>query len=279
MSMKTGLFLFASLFYMGLQAQVNVLSFNIRYNNPADGEHAWPFRKDKAAALISYYEADIIGMQEVLKGQLDDLGQLLPGYDWVGVGRDDGKEAGEFSPIFYNTVKFKRKASSTFWLSETCDVPGKMGWDAVCNRVVTWIELEPKNGSSSFFVFNTHFDHKGREARKESAKLIRQKIREIAGDNLALLTGDFNCIPGSDPYNILTEGEELSDAFEVCQSVPYGQEGTFNGFRAPEDDDGRRIDMVFVTGGWTVLKHAVLTDSWGGKFPSDHFPVLVKAEF
>ena len=258
-----------------LSAQVNVLSFNIRYDNPDDGIHNWKYRKDKVASLIRYYEADIIGMQEVLKSQLTDLEKQLPGYVWGGVGRDDGVEAGEFSPVFYREQKFERLAGATFWLSETCDVPGKMGWDAACNRVVTWLKLKDRASSRVLYVFNTHFDHKGKTARLESAKLILQKIKEIAGSEPVVLTGDFNCTPGSEPYLALTAGQKLSDGYRVSETPPYGQKGTFNGFKVPEKDDERRIDMVFVTPAVRVLKHAVLTDSWGGKFPSDHFPVLV----
>ena len=262
-----------------VSGQINVLSFNIRYDNPKDAENNWKYRKDHVAALINYYEADLIGMQEVLKSQLDDLEMALPAFNWLGVGRDDGKEAGEFSPIFYNRAKFEELASSTFWLSETCDVPGKMGWDAVCNRVVTWVKLKQKSSGKVFFLFNTHFDHKGSVARSESAKLILQKIEEIATGFPVLLTGDFNCVPGSDPYQTLTAEEALTDAFVASRSPHYGPKGTYNGFRMTEKDDERRIDMVFARGEVTVLKHAVLTDSKGGRFPSDHFPVLVEVIF
>ena len=153
----------------------NVCSFNIRYDNPNDGEHNWKYRKENVAAFIQYHEVDLIGMQEVLKNQLDDLEQLLPGYAWVGVGRDDGKEAGEYSPILYKKDRFKLIQQSTFWLSETCDTPGTMGWDAACNRVVTWMELEDLTNQKSFFIFNTHFDHRGQTARLESAKAINSK--------------------------------------------------------------------------------------------------------
>ncbi len=264
---------------MGVRAQINVLSFNIRYDNPRDGEHNWQYRKENVASLIQYYEADIIGMQEVLKSQLVDLELLLPGYAWEGVGRDDGKEAGEYSPVFYNSAKFEKVASATFWLSETCDIPGKMGWDAACNRVVTWLHLREKATGKAFFFFNTHFDHKGTTARLESARLIRRKIKEIAGDAPTILTGDFNCIPGSEPYQTLIADKGLQDAFTICQSPPYGQIGTFNGFKVPENDNERRIDIIFVNEAFAVKKHAILTDMWGGKFPSDHFPVLTRLVF
>ncbi len=256
---------------------IDVCSFNIRFDNPDDGEHNWKHRKENVAALIQYYEADLIGMQEVLKSQIEDLEKLLPGYAWVGVGRDDGKEAGEYSPIFYNKDRFIVKQQSTFWLSETCDEPGTMGWDAACNRVVTWMELQDRNTEKVFFIFNTHFDHRGVTARKESAKLIVQKVKEIAGSYPVVITGDFNCTPDSEPYKILAEA--FSDAYLVSKTPHYGQLDTFNGFKVPEEDKGRRIDFIFTKGQVEVLKHAILTDSWAGKFPSDHFPVLAKLAF
>lgn len=273
---KYSFFLFLHVFiFTYTHGQIKVMSFNIRYDNPDDGPNNWKFRKDNLSSLILYHNADIIGMQEVLKSQLQDLERLLPNYKWVGVGRDDGKEAGEFSPVFYNTSKFEAFKDGTFWLSEHCDIPGKMGWDAVCNRVVTWIQLKEKSSGKIFFVFNTHFDHVGKVARKESAALINKKIKEIAGQELFVLTGDFNCTPGSEPYNLLVNGDlDLVDTYGISATGHYGQEGTTNGFRFPEQDNGHRIDIIFVKEGIKVLNHATFTDSWGGKFPSDHFPVL-----
>ena len=192
----------------------------------------------------------------------------------MGVGRDDGEEKGEYSPIFYDSTRFKVLNQSTFWLSETCDQPGTMGWDAACNRVVTWVELIDQYAYQNLFIFNTHFDHRGQTARLESAKLLIQKIKEIAKDSPTLITGDFNCSIESEPYTILTK--DLSDAYTSSQTPHYGQIGTFNGFKVPEKDDKRRIDFIFTSGKVNVIEHAILTDSWGGKFPSDHFPVLVK---
>lgn len=258
-------------------SQVNVLSFNIRYDTPNDGINQWSNRKEKVAQLIEFHEGDIVGLQEVLKSQLDDLENLLPTYTWIGVGRDDGKEAGEYSPILFQNDRFKLLKQGTFWLSETCEVAGSRGWDAACNRVVTWAYFKDKKQRKKFYFFNTHFDHKGEVARRESAQLILQKIKEIAGQTTFVLTGDFNGDPQSEPYRILTKkgnGVDLYDAFFRSKTPPYGQQSTFSGFKALTEDDQNRIDYVFVPRKIKVLKHAILTDSWGGFFPSDHFPVL-----
>lgn len=142
--MKYLLFIFLFGISLNALSQTTVLSFNIRYDNPGDGENQWSFRKDKVADLIQFHEATIVGMQEALKSQIDDLQDLLPGFSWIGVGRDDGKEAGEFSPVFYKKDQLTLLKKGTFWLSETCDIAGSRGWDAACNRVVTWVFLKIK---------------------------------------------------------------------------------------------------------------------------------------
>ncbi len=261
----------------GLLAQYTVMSFNIRYDNPNDGENWWKYRKDKVAQLIQFYDTDILGLQEVLKGQLDDLEERLPSYEYFGVGRDDGKTKGEYSPVLYNTEKFELLENGTFWLSKTPDVPGSKDWDAAITRICTWAKFRDKQTEQEFYFFNTHFDHRGVEAREQSAALIAQKISEIAGNTPGILTGDFNAAPTTVAYQNLVAGENaLTDAIDISQRPHYGPLGTFNGFRQPEEDDGRRIDYVFVKNGVKVHKHGILTDSWGGKLPSDHFPVLAE---
>lgn len=258
-------------------SQINVLSFNIRYDTPKDGINQWSNRKEKVAQLIEFHEANIVGLQEVLKSQLDDLKNLLPEYTWIGVGRDDGKEAGEYSPILFQKDRFKLLKQGTFWLSETSDIAGSKGWDAAHPRIVTWGYFKDKKKRKKFYFFNTHFDHKGEIARKKSAQLILQKIKEIVGKNAFVLSGDFNVNPESEPYQILTnKGDtvDLHDAFSLSKTGHYGQLSTFSGFKTPTIDDQNRIDYIFVPEKIKVLKHAILTDSWGGLFPSDHFPVL-----
>lgn len=256
--------------------QMNIISFNIRFNNPSDGINAWPNRIDMVSGLFKFHEPDIFGLQESLIGQINDIQDNLPDYEWFGVGRDDGKEAGEFSPVFFNKTKFILIKQGTFWLSETPDLPSK-GWDASLNRIVTWGQFKSKVTGKQFIVLNTHFDHRGNEARKNSAVLIRKKIEEITRDkNLpVILTGDFNLAPDSEPITLLKK--YLSDSRDVTIQPPYGPGGTFNSFdwNTPMEN---RIDYIFVYGSISVLKYAVLTDSKEQRWPSDHLPVFVKLQ-
>jgi len=142
---------------------INAMSFNIRYNNPGDGENAWPYRKEMVAETIRFHKVDIAGLQEALHGQVKDLEALLPEYGWFGVGRDDGRQEGEYTPVFYLKSRFRILNQSTFWLSENPDKPGK-GWDAACPRIATWGKIEDTLTKTAFFFFNTHLDHVGKIA-------------------------------------------------------------------------------------------------------------------
>lgn len=275
--MKKLLFVFVLLIPISIFAQqMNIMSFNIRYNNPKDGINAWPNRIEMVNGLLKFHEPDIFGLQEALYDQITDIKKGLPGFEWFGVGRDDGKKRGEFSPIFFNKAKFILIENGHFWLSENCEEPG-LGWDAACNRIVTWGKFQSKITGKQFLVFNTHFDHRGDEARKNSAFLIRDKIKEISKDQglPAILTGDFNLPPDSDPINLIKGF--MKDSREVSETQPYGPIGTFNSFDWNASMEGR-IDYIFVQGPIKVLKYAVLTDAKEQRFPSDHLPVLVKVQ-
>jgi len=256
---------------------LKVMTWNIRYNNPDDGENAWPLRKEHVTDLILFHAPDIIGMQEALLGQVNDIASRLPGYDWVGVGRDNGINAGEYSPIFYDSRRFQLKEQGWFWLSETPDVPSR-GWDAALPRICTYIKLEEYDSRRNFWVFNTHFDHVGDDARKEAAKLIVDKIKELNDDKLpVILTGDFNLTPDTDPMKWLMR--KMHDSRELSEADPYGPLGTFNGFdfNSPLEN---RIDYIFVNRKVdAVRKYGVLTDSYDQKYPSDHLPVYVELWF
>lgn len=256
--------------------EMNIISFNIRYNTPNDGENAWPNRIEMVTDLLLFHDADIFGMQEALYGQILDVKNKLPEYEWFGVGRDDGKKGGEFSPVFYNKSKFKLIEHGTFWLSETPDKPSK-GWDAALNRIVTWGLFEAKSSGKQFLFFNTHFDHRGVEARKNSAVLIRNKIEEMTYNNNlpAVLTGDFNLTPDQEPISLIKK--YLSDSYDVSEKPPYGPIGTYNGFNLDSQLDNR-IDYIFVRGDINVLKYAALSEIKNNRFPSDHLPVLAKLQ-
>ena len=267
---------------MSMQSQeLNVLTFNIRYNTKNDSLNAWPYRKDNAASQIKFHTVHILGVQEALHEQVMDLGQSLSRYKYVGVGRDDGKTKGEYSAIFYDTTRLKLIESSTFWLSLTPEVPGSKGWDANITRIVTWAKFRDLSNKKIFFVFNTHFDHIGQEARRESAKLIKQKVKDIAGTTPVIITGDFNAHPSDEPIKILVDENDQNkfiDTKAVSVTPHYGPQGTFNGFGSKERDS-EPIDFIFIKGKWKVLQHATLSQSWGGRFSSDHFPVFAKLSF
>jgi endonuclease/exonuclease/phosphatase family metal-dependent hydrolase len=252
--------------------EFNAATYNLRLNTPDDGPNAWPLRRDAVRALIDYHQIDLLGTQEGLMDQVEDLA-AMPGFAYVGVGRDDGKRAGEHSAIFYRTARFELLAHGDFWLSETPTVPGK-GWDATCcNRIASWAKLRERASGQVFYAFSVHFDHQGVIARRESAHLMVRKMHEIAGENPALCLGDFNATPESEPIRIMSAS--LRDARAVSKTPPYGPVGTFNDFKidAPLKD---RIDYIFLGPRWQVLRYAVLTDMHEARFPSDHLPVVAR---
>ena len=252
----------------------NVITYNIRMNTSGDGVNAWPLRKDKVAGLLKFHQADIFNVQEALPEQMDDLVNSFPDFDHVGVGRDDGKRAGEHMGVFFKKSRFEKLTDGMFWLNESTTQPG-LGWDALCNRTVTWIKLKDKITKKSFYVFDTHFDHRGNKAREESAKLILKSIKEINKENLPLiLTGDFNLTKKALSIQLILK--ELNDAKDKSLSLPYGPDGTSGGFDVKLMP--RTIDFIFINEKVEVIRHGVLSDSFGLFYPSDHLPVLVEVK-
>ncbi|MFC3197147.1 endonuclease/exonuclease/phosphatase family protein [Parapedobacter deserti] len=257
------------------RTNIHVASYNLRMDTPRDSLNAWPHRKENVKALIQYHDFDIIGTQEGFIHQLQDLLEM-PGYAYFGAGRDDGKQAGEHSAIMYKKDRFRVTDSGNFWLQETPEAPG-LGWDATCcNRICSWAKLNDKITGQFFFIFNVHFDHQGVVARRESGKLMVDKIKEIAKGAPVICTGDFNSTPETEQIKGMSA--ILQDAYDVSQMPPYGPFGTSNGFRvaAPLKN---RIDYVFVSKDFEVLKYAVLTDSKDQRYPSDHLPVVATVRF
>ncbi len=249
-----------------------VATYNLRQNNPNDGVNAWPNRKEEVKGLIRFHEFDIFGTQEGFIGQLNDLLEMEE-FAYTGHGRDNGKDAGEHSAIFYRKDRFKLLDSGDFWLRETPDNPGR-GWDATCcNRICSWGKFRDLETSKEFFFFCVHFDHQGVVARKESAKLMVKKIQDIAGDFPVFCVGDFNSTPETE--QIKTMQTLLRDSRQVSAMPPYGPAGTFNSFNFNAAMD-KRIDYIFVSSQIDVLKYGVLTDNKDQRFPSDHQPVVVK---
>lgn len=273
--MKNLLFILGLLLISTLNAQeLSVMTYNIKLDYPKEGENSWTNRKPFMVNQIKFYEPDVLGVQEAMPNQMNDLNKLLSDYNYVGVGRDDGKNKGEYSAIFYKKEDYKIIKQSTFWLSETPERVS-MGWDAVCNRVCTYALFKNKKTKQKFWVFNTHFDHVGKKARKKSAELIVQKITKLNSKNLpVVLMGDFNMEPNHDSIRFINK--HLEDSKTIAD-IDFGPTGTFNGFHFDKPVT-RRIDYIFVSPEIKVNKYAVLSDSKDCKYPSDHLPVLAEIE-
>ncbi|RPD38748.1 endonuclease/exonuclease/phosphatase family protein [Chitinophaga barathri] len=268
--------LFAATTVLAQDRNIRVMSFNIRYNNPKDSINAWPNRKDKVASQVLFHQPVLLGVQEALWDQMDDLAQRLPQYKFVGVGRDDGQKKGEFSAIFYDTTRLQLLQSHTFWLSETPEVTGSKGWDAAICRIVTYARFRDRITKKEFYHFNTHFDHIGKIARRESAKLLLEKIAKISGKLPVVITGDFNATPADEPIRVITDEQNplhLKDSKPLSKIPHYGPDCTFNSFKAHETAEDP-IDYIFLKGPWKVLQHATITQTWKGLFASDHYSIF-----
>jgi len=263
-------------FALGFSQDVKVMSFNIRLSVESDKENAWTERKADVAELLMYYHPDFFGVQEALPEQMRDMKASLNNYSYVGVGRDDGKEKGEFSALFYDTEKLQVLKSGTFWLSETPEKPSK-GWDAAYNRVCTYAVFKDKKSKKEFLAMNIHFDHVGNVARVKSSELILKKAKELNPKNLPLvLSGDFNLTEDTEPIQILSKN--LEDTFYKAEKKHYGPAGTFTGFNISEVPK-ERIDYIFVKG-FKIKSHRHINDRRENLlYPSDHFPVLVDLQF
>lgn len=259
-------------------AAVKVMSFNVRYGTANDGENHWDRRKEFLVETVRAFGPDLLGTQETLGFQKDFLADRLAGYRAIGVGRDDGGPKGEMTAVLYREARWELLEHGHFWLSETPDVAGSKSWDTSLTRMATWLKLRDRQGPGDAIVwfFNTHYDHRGAQARTESSRLLRRKIGELAGTSPAIVTGDFNADEGSDPYVALfgpaTGGIELRDTLRVKRPDKGANEGTFSGFRA-EQQSGARIDWIGCTSQWEVLEAGIDRTAREGRTPSDHFPV------
>jgi endonuclease/exonuclease/phosphatase family metal-dependent hydrolase len=278
--MKTNiLFIIISLLTIAtINAQTTkVMSYNIRYDNPNDGENAWVNRKELLCSQLAFYEPDIFGIQEALPNQLNDISALLPNYAFVGIARD-GNGKGESSNIFFKKDKFKVLEQNTFWLSETPEIISK-GWDAALNRICTYALLKENKTKQIFWIFNTHLDHQGEIARTKGIALILYKIKMLNTQNYPVIfMGDFNSEPTEE--RIINLKKLMIDSQEISEENPFGPTGTFNGFKHIEAVT-KRIDYIFLSkeSNFKVYKYAVLSDSKDLKYPSDHLPVYVEIRF
>ncbi len=259
---------------------LRTMTFNIRMNTPADSGNAWPNRKDMVTSMVRFHQADLVGFQEVLDNQMEDLKTALPEFGSFGVGRDDGQKAGEYAPIFYRKDRFSLLKQATFWLSETPDVAGSRGWDAACVRIVTWGEFRDNLTGKTFYHFNTHFDHRGEQARKNSVRLLLSQIPTIADKKPVVVTGDFNFNESSQLYHLIVDSARTNNLYKLLDTknisaLPHhGPSSTFQGFR--ELVPGNKIDYIFVNQQFHVFRHGSLSDRWENRWPSDHLPVLAE---
>ncbi|MBP3679587.1 MAG: endonuclease/exonuclease/phosphatase family protein [Bacteroidaceae bacterium] len=286
-----------------MQAQSYVFAtYNVRNANRGDSiaGNGWGQRYPYIALQIQFNGFDIFGTQEAKHHQLEDLKKAMPKYDYIGIGRDDGKLAGEFSAIFYRTDKFEVLEHGDFWLSTETTFPNK-GWDAALPRICTWGKFRDKRTGFTFLFYNLHMDHVGVKARAESAKLILKKMKEFPTELPAILTGDFNVDQNNESYTLLDQSGIMRDSYQIAD-LRYAPNGTFNGFH-PDRKTDSRIDHLFVTKEFSVQRYGILTDTYrseapekpqaeqNGNFPkevsmtkyiartpSDHFPVMIVVE-
>ena len=255
-------------------------TFNIRLQNDGDEKAGvgWSVRRDRVADYIKQNHIDIVGMQEVLHQQLEDLLERLPEYDYVGVGRTDGATKGEYSPVFFLKKKFKVLEKGNFWLSETPDVPGSVGWDAALERVASYAKLKDKATGKIFMAVNTHFDHVGVKARRESAKLIMRKIQEIVGKQPAVVTGDFNVTEDDEAYTTMTTNDfKFNDAYHMTTNHT-GATYTWHNFCKIPPSEAEKIDFIFITPTIRV-SHTHIEVPNPDAMLSDHNPHWADLEF
>ncbi|NDV16001.1 endonuclease/exonuclease/phosphatase [Muricauda sp. TY007] len=269
--------LFAIGTVLNSQAQtIDIISYNIRYDNPDDAPNNWDNRKEFLISQLNFYNPDVFGIQEGLIHQVKQIDEGLEDYAYFGVGRDYGDERGEHTAVFYNAERVELLEESTFWLSLTPEKPSK-GWDAALPRTCTYGIFKNKSDGVKFMVFNTHFDHVGVKAREESSKLILEKIKELNTEGYpVVVTGDFNLESNSPGVQVILT--EMADTHIAAGANAFGPEGTFNGFEFNKPVK-RRIDYIFVSDEFEVLKSAILSDSKDARYPSDHLPVFARLKY
>ena len=261
------------------------MSFNIRYDNPRDGEDRWEKRREFLIETIRAYNPDLLGTQEVLAEQADFLREKLPDYGFVGAGRDDGQRKGEFSAILFRKDRFDVLAHGMWWLSPTPEKVGSKGWDAALPRVVTWARLKDRGRGVTVLMFNTHWDHQGNVARVESGKLMRRLVEDKRGDERDLpviVTGDFNSTEETQQYRTLTAGDGAADALKLIDAYREvhprrePEEASFNGFEGARK--GLRIDWILHSPQWKATGAAIDRTQKNGRYPSDHYPVTAELD-
>ena len=272
--MKRLIYLLAAVAFTacGSATSLSVMTFNMRYDNPEDGQNNWRFRRERIAGVIKAQEVDVLGTQELLSNQFNDLSGLLTGYQGVGVGRLDGAESGEYCAVFFRKDRFTLLDSGTFWLSETPEVVGSLGWDGACERIATWVVLRDRDGRELFFI-DTHLDHVGQVARDEGVSLLMKRIETLSGGRPVILTGDFNSEPGSSVVaHVQKDGVLRCEKMIAAQRS--GTDWSFSDFGQIPEAERPLLDYIFVSGDIEAVRYEVLPDTFDGGYVSDHAPVM-----
>lgn len=272
--MKRLIYLLAAVAFTacGSATSLSVMTFNMRYDNPEDGQNNWRFRRERIAGVIKAQEVDVLGTQELLSNQFNDLSGLLTGYQGVGVGRLVGAESGEYCAVFFRKDRFTLLDSGTFWLSETPEVVGSLGWDGACERIATWVVLRDRDGRELFFI-DTHLDHVGQVARDEGVSLLMKRIETLSGGRPVILTGDFNSEPGSSVVAHVQKDGVLRDAKAIA-AQRSGTDWSFSDFGQIPEAERPLLDYIFVSGDIEAVRYEVLPDTFDGGYVSDHAPVM-----
>jgi len=265
------------------KALLKIASFNIQYDNLKDKVNTWEKRLPGVVAVFNKYQFDVVGAQEPYLSQLNDLMPQIPDYAYLGInilGDTTGAVLRRhYTPIFYKKEKLDVLDWGTFWYSETPDEAGKKGWDAYSPRICTWAKFKDKQTGREFFFFNSHFDHIGLIARRESPKLLLAKIKEKAQGYPSFATGDFNTTQHNPNYKIMNESGTMKDSYHVAKNIRNRNTTTFNDYK-PDPQGDNRIDHIYVSLQPQVKVHSyrIITDSYKGIYPSDHFPVMIEVE-
>lgn len=267
--------LFSSSILQKSEDMITVITYNIRYDSPRDGKDNWKFRKEAIANFITAQSPDFLGIQEAMYHQAMELDSLLPDYNWVGVGRNDGSKDGEFTPIYYKKNKYSIEKTGVFWLSETPEIIGSKGWDTALPRIATWAIFKNNNTDSTYFVLNTHFDHRGEQARIESAKLILKQTKALNEGHSSILMGDLNVTPSSKVYATFTKNTDFFDTKKVSQTPSTNKKGTFNNFKIRHLRT-TTIDYIFVNKELKVQSYEVPAPKANDRQASDHYPIVVR---
>jgi endonuclease/exonuclease/phosphatase family metal-dependent hydrolase len=270
----------------GADARMSVMTFNIRLGTANDGSNHWTHRRGMVFDVLRKHRPDLVGMQEVIKFQLDEVLEAVPEYAAFGVGREDGKSAGEYSPILYRKSRFRVLEEGTFWLSETPEVPGSKSWDTACTRVCTWGRFADRTNGRTFYLFNTHLDHVSQAARENGVALILKRMKDRKHGDPVFFTGDFNAgednpvvrnvIDATQKGSSDRDSPTLRDSFRVVHPDEKVV-GTFNRWNGKTD--GAKIDYVFVPDSVEVKSAKILHDNVDGRYPSDHYPVTATVEW